>query len=99
MAEPADGAATVEPAGEQQEGEQPADLVSPLSDVGAVWAPHRTQSELEAAERVVQDGLVAAAQRQHEPRETTLLCAPGRARRGAMRCDAMQYVSPLALGP
>jgi hypothetical protein len=53
------------------------DLVSPLSDVGAVWAPHRTQSELEAAERVVQDGLVAASQRQHEPDGgATLLCVP-----------------------
>ena len=54
------------------------DLVSPLADVGAVWAPHRTQSELEAAERVVQDGLVAASQRQEErDGGATLLCAPG----------------------
>ena len=55
--------------------EQPANLQVGLADVGAVWAPTRSQSEVDEAERAAQDGVVAATEQARALKET-LLCAP-----------------------
>ncbi len=71
----AEAAAAAEPAAAPAQDASVAPDLLGLADVGAVWAPTRSQSEVDQAERAAQDGVVAATESTRDARET-LLCAP-----------------------